>query len=356
MTYVKTILIVLTLTVSAIFNFTGKPSEENTIPWKGKKIVIAMDTNHYNYFVQKGFPMGYQMELLNQFAADSQLDFEIRLGIDSTRFEMLENGEIDMFVFSEGLDSLHKLISTQDQLLSSIPLDEHVKSVWLGKADHKDLIYAVNSWICNFKGSKLYSFLQVKYFERSYVKSSGRISQYDHLLKKYSSQIEWDWRLLAALVYHESMFQADVRSKHGASGLMQLMPVTAELFGVDADSIHNPEDNIKAGVKLLAFLKKQVRQEGIPEEEQVKFILASYNAGCGRIEDCRAVARQQGLNPNLWQDVRSVIPMMKNPSAEIAQHMLRGKFNGNETFTFVETILATYQHYLHFFGVEQQNN
>jgi len=43
--------------------------------------------------------------------------------------------------------------------------------------------------------------------------SSGKISQYDDVIRKYSTEIGWDWRLVASLVYQESRFNIQVLSK-----------------------------------------------------------------------------------------------------------------------------------------------
>lgn len=60
----------------------------------------------------------------------------------------------------------------------------------------------------------------------------NRISVFDELIQESSRELGWDWRLLAALVYKESGFDTSAVSYAGAEGLLQLMPVTLERFGV----------------------------------------------------------------------------------------------------------------------------
>ena len=342
----KTIFLLVSSVLVTVLNLTGKP-EKPAVSFKTEKLVVAMDTNHYNYFVQKGNPTGYHVEMLEQFARHAQLDYEICLVPEELRFELLQNGEIDMLVFSEGLDSLYRTLTANNGICSSIPLDERLKSVWLTRNENTDLIQSVNLWANEFKRGNLYGFYQTKYFKRTHKKTSSSLSPYDKLFKQYSREIDWDWRLLASLVYQESMFRPNVRSRHGAAGLMQIMPQTAASLGVE--NIDNPEENIRAGVKLIARLYKLAERDSIPHDERINFVLAAYNAGYGRIEDCRAIAVSQGLNPDVWSEVNSIIPMMRNPSSEQLKLMPRGRFNGMETMNFVDAVQKRYNQYKYFF-------
>ena len=76
--------------------------------------------------------------------------------------------------------------------------------------------------------------------------------------------------LVLAVIAIESGGRVDAVSSAGAQGLMQLMPVTAERFGV-ADALQ-PAENIKGGVAYLDVLMKQFDRDPI-------LVLASYNAG-----------------------------------------------------------------------------
>ena len=112
--------------------------------------------------------------------------------------------------------------------------------------------------------------------------------QYDDLLKQYSKELGWDWRMLAAVVYQESKFSINSTSHRGATGLMQVMPSTAEYYGID--DLLDPEKNLKAGTRHLKRLQKMFEKSGMDQTEQIKFTLAAYNAGEGRIADCRRFA------------------------------------------------------------------
>lgn len=83
--------------------------------------------------------------------------------------------------------------------------------------------------------------------------------------------------LVAAVVRAESAFDAGAVSAKGARGLMQLMPATASRFGVSRNEIHDPEKNLDAGTRYLAWLL--ARFDG-----DVMLALAAYNAGEGTVD------------------------------------------------------------------------
>ncbi len=97
-------------------------------------------------------------------------------------------------------------------------------------------------------------------------------------------------RLILALIQQESNFKIKALSHKGASGLMQLLPSTAERFGVK--NIWDPEQNIKGGIRYLSWLLKQY-------QGNVAFTLAGYNAGEN------AVNRYKGIPP--YKETRNYV-------------------------------------------------
>ncbi len=97
--------------------------------------------------------------------------------------------------------------------------------------------------------------------------------------------------LVVALIAVESAGQVAVESSAGAVGLMQLMPATAERFGVTERT--NPSQNIKAGVAYLSWLMTHFENDPI-------LVLAGYNAGEG------AVQSNNGVPP--YPETRNYVP------------------------------------------------
>ena len=84
-----------------------------------------------------------------------------------------------------------------------------------------------------------------------------------------------DEAVVRAVIHAESAFNAKARSHVGAQGLMQLMPATAERFGVR--NAYEPSQNIRGGVKYLAWLLKRFNGD-------LTLAAAGYNAGEGAVD------------------------------------------------------------------------
>lgn len=98
--------------------------------------------------------------------------------------------------------------------------------------------------------------------------------------------------LLAAMARAESNFDAEAVSYKGARGLLQLMPATAERFGVPSRELFDPERNLEAASRYLVWLIDEF-------EGDVNKVLAAYNAGEG------AVRRYDGVPP--YRETRSYV-------------------------------------------------
>jgi membrane-bound lytic murein transglycosylase F len=85
------------------------------------------------------------------------------------------------------------------------------------------------------------------------------------------------------------------------------------------------------------------KKEGLVGEELIKFTLAAYNAGEGRIMDCRNLAADQNLNNMIWSETVQVIPMMREDSILENEVVKLGKFKGHETIAYVDQILSHYE-------------
>lgn len=94
--------------------------------------------------------------------------------------------------------------------------------------------------------------------------------KYDYLILRYSRLYRVDPFLVKAVIRTESLFDPHAESDAGASGLMQLMPATAERFRVD-DRL-DPEQNIRAGTEYLRWLLDLF-------EGNTTLAVASYNCG-----------------------------------------------------------------------------
>jgi hypothetical protein len=97
---------------------------------------------------------------------------------------------------------------------------------------------------------------------------------YDALIRMEGAHSGLDPKLLAAVIDAESAANPNALSPKGAMGLMQLMPATAERFGVT--NAFDPAQNIRGGAQYLAQLLKMFNYD-------VALALAAYNAGEGNV-------------------------------------------------------------------------
>ncbi len=169
------------------------------------------------------------------------------------------------------------------------------------------------------------------------------ISPYDSLIKVYSDSVGLDWRLVAAVIYHESGFDNDVRSRRGATGLMQMMPSTAEWLG--AGDISDPIEGVRIGTIYLKRIHNAYRNHTDDPVERMKFALAAYNAGVGRIQDCIKFAAIRGVDSSSWDNIVALIPEMNDDAILEIDTIKFGKFKGTETIAYVENVLSKYEQY-----------
>lgn len=118
----------------------------------------------------------------------------------------------------------------------------------------------------------------------AFFEVSPSYKQVKHLLREAARQHGIDYELLQALIAAESGFDAQAVSPKGAVGLMQIMPATAQRYGVAADErtpvekkLTDPRTNIRVGARYLRDLLALF--PGQPE-----LALAAYNAGEGAVQ------------------------------------------------------------------------
>jgi hypothetical protein len=102
----------------------------------------------------------------------------------------------------------------------------------------------------------------------------------EKLIQKYAHHYGVDPSLVRAVMRHESGFNPQAVSPKGAQGLMQLMPGTAALMGVE--NPFDPEQNIAGGVGYLRLCLDRFGQS-------LPLAVAAYNAGPGRVAQSRGV-------------------------------------------------------------------
>jgi membrane-bound lytic murein transglycosylase F len=146
-----------------------------------------------------------------------------------------------------------------------------------------------------------------------------------------------DWRLIAAIAYQESHWDAAAVSPTGVRGIMMLTEETAERLQVK--NRLDPRESVVGGARYFALLKESLAPR-ITEPDRTFLALAAYNLGVGHMEDARVLAQRAGLNPDKWQDVRQVIGKLTDPEA--FQTLKHGYARGFEALQFVDNVRNYY--------------
>ena len=108
----------------------------------------------------------------------------------------------------------------------------------------------------------------------------GNPSAYDRLIQQTARAYGVDAALVKAVMHAESAFNPYATSRKGASGLMQLMPATAERYGVD--DIYDPVQNVRAGVHYLKDLMQLF-------DNKYHLVVAADNAGENAVKEYKGV-------------------------------------------------------------------
>jgi hypothetical protein len=103
---------------------------------------------------------------------------------------------------------------------------------------------------------------------------------YDRIILHTATKYGVDPALVHAVIKQESCYDRKAVSHADAQGLMQLIPATARRFGVV--NVFNAKENITGGTKYLAWLLKRFKGN-------VRFALAGYNAGEGRVDQYKGI-------------------------------------------------------------------
>jgi membrane-bound lytic murein transglycosylase MltF len=165
----------------------------------------------------------------------------------------------------------------------------------------------VNTWLRKHgKGDAFRNVIERRYLENlKYVKNAAADAERRKLLavielfKKYGTQYNLDYLLMAAQGYQESTLDQNVKSSVGAIGVMQVMPPTGKELNVG--DITEIEPNIHAGVKYMRFMMDEYfKDEPMDNLNKGLMTFAAYNAGPGRVRQLRREAEKRGLDPNVW--------------------------------------------------------
>jgi membrane-bound lytic murein transglycosylase F len=297
----------------------------------------------------------YYERLLNlQQEIGGQIYIDTNLGSSNTDdiIKQVVDGKIKYTVADYNLAAINKTYYPILDIETPVSFSQRI--AWAVRKNSPQLTDTINQWVAQMRKKDLYYLLYNKYFKNKksykrrirsefYSRNSGKISPYDSLLKLNAQKINWDWRLLASLVYQESQFNPNAQSWAGARGLMQMMPATAAELGVRNAKV--PEENIAGGSKYLNQIWNKF--ENIPDSlQRIKFTMASYNCGYGHLLDAQRLTKKYGDNPLLYDDnVENYLRKMSSAKYYADPIVRYGYVRGEEPYRYVRDIFLRFFHY-----------
>jgi peptidoglycan lytic transglycosylase F len=267
--------------------------------------------------------------------------------------KQVAKGQIDLTVADHSIAAVNAAYYPNIDINTILSLPQQI--AWGVRTNSPNLLNAFNEWLDQIKQEPTFMVIYNRYYKSPHTSrirmnsdysslGGNKLSPYDDLIREGAETLGWDWRLLAAVIYQESQFEPDNESWAGAKGLMQLMPETAERFG--ATNVDDPKESLRAGVRYLKYLDNFWQKTIQDQNERLKFVLASYNAGLGHIIDAQSLAIKYGKNPSVWENNVEEF-LLKKSLPEFFQDSVvkQGYCKCEEPVNYVTKVLDRYEQY-----------
>jgi membrane-bound lytic murein transglycosylase F len=315
----------------------------NPIDLIGKEVHVRRESSYYTRLNHLSDEIGGNINIVESAGETETEELIMNVAL----------GKIPYTVADENIALMNKPYYPDIDISTALSFPQRIG--WAVRSDSPQLLAAVNEWIFKMKKDPDFYVIYDKYYKGrrgveymvncSKTSSCGRtISPYDKMIIKHAKELGWDWRLLASLIYQESHFDPQAKSWVGASGLMQLMPATAESFG--AVDVNDPIQSMKAGTSYIKWLDNYWKARVPDREERIKFIMASYNVGQEHVADAQRLAIKYNRDPQRWDDNVAYFILQKSKQQYCHDPVVKyGYCRGTEPFNYVNEILDRYEHY-----------
>ena len=244
------------------------------------------------------------------------------------------------------VDIANQLIPT---LQVSLTLKKEQPVVWLlGEKPNMELAARANAFVERVQHDGTLAKLDDRYFghvrrlnQADVIKFLGEIETTLPKLRKYFHAAETvsglDWRLIAAIAYHESHWDANATSFTNVRGIMMLTEETADRLKVS--NRLDISESILAGARYMNILRDMLPEE-VEEPDRTWLALAAYNIGPGHMNMARALAKKLKADPNAWYEMKRVLPKLSE--AKYVQQYKTARARGGEAVILVENIRGYY--------------
>lgn len=249
------------------------------------------------------------------------------------------------------VDSAHLAIALQfvPSLQATLEFDEEEPVAWLfGEHFNPELRVRADAFIQRIQRDGTLARIEDRYFGHVRRLKAADIAKFVEQMETALPRLRQhfvtaqrqsglDWRLVAAVAYQESRWDANAVSPTGVRGIMMLTEETADRLGVS--NRLDARESIVAGARYLDFLR-QLLPAAVSEPDRTWLALAAYNIGPGHFNAARNLARQLKADPDSWYEMKRILPLLAQP--KYYEKLKAGRARGGEAVILVENIRSYY--------------
>jgi membrane-bound lytic murein transglycosylase MltF len=228
---------------------------------------------------------------------------------DEDMLEMVNAGLIPATVTITVRANFWSKIFTHLTVHPDIVVKEEGQLAWATRKDSPQLIALLDEFIkSRAVGTSFGNTLVRRYAQNTkWVKDSTsteemtKFQAYVRYFQKYAAEYNFDYLMLVAQGYQESLLDQSRKNPSGAVGIMQVIPKNAAAPPISIPNVDIAQYNIQAGAKMLRNIADTYFNDPkLDSLNKTLMVFASYNAGPNRIARLRKQATTEGLDPNQW--------------------------------------------------------
>lgn len=308
----------------------GEPRPDSLLDLGDKTVEIRAGTSHVDLLYRA---LGQVPDL--SFA-------ENRSSSEESLMRRVADGTIDYAIVNSNAYELLRHYYPEVQV--AFDVESGFEMAWALPTNAADLEEEVGKFFAQYEASGELERLLDRYYEAhrefDYVDLRAfsrhlreRFPQYQEAFRQAARETGIDWRVLAAIAYQESHWNAEAVSPTGVEGLMMLTARTAQRVSVENRS--DPIESIFGGAWYLKEVLEKF-PERIPYEDRLFMAIAAYNIGFGHVEDARIITESSDADKDSWEDVREHLPLLADENWYPA--LKRGYAQGSVPVQYVENV------------------
>ena len=314
----------------------GRPKPREIQDLVGKRTVVIAGSSHSEHLLR-------MRDLFPELQWEEEQSASELILLNMVNDGLADYAVVDSKMFLNYRDVYPELRSAMN-ITGSLPVawafNKHQDRSLLAAAD-RFLFEAANSGQLEELSQRFFGHQRFDYVgSRTFLEHiDSRLHHYENAFRAQAKLLGVDWRLLAAIGYQESFWDAKAVSPTGVRGLMMLTRGTAAEMGVS--NRLDPLESIAGGAHYFKKLHDRLPAE-IQEPDRTFFALAAYNLGYKHLMTARKKALQAGADPNDWFVTRDFVALLSHQKKRPNSYY-RYKRAGEETVDYVRNIRRYYE-------------